>query len=144
MDFLLSKRLDVFTKVCRERNLRLTPQRLEIFKKIAQATDHPTAEKLHQRLIEGMPTLSLDTVYRTLGTFLDIGLISKVDTIESQARFEVSEFQHHHLICEQCHKIIDFEWWQVDELELPDQVQSLGNFKRKKVVVYGICQDCLK
>ncbi|WP_321392611.1 Fur family transcriptional regulator [uncultured Desulfuromusa sp.] len=144
MDFLLSKRLDVFTKVCRERNLRLTPQRLEIFKKIAQATDHPTAEKLHQRLIEGMPTLSLDTVYRTLGTFLDIGLISKVDTIESQARFEVSEFQHHHLICEQCHKIIDFEWRQVDELELPDQVQSLGNFKRKKVVVYGICQDCLK
>lgn len=144
MDFLLSKRLDVFTKVCRERNLRLTPQRLEIFKKIAQATDHPTAEKLHQRLIKGMPTLSLDTVYRTLGTFLDIGLISKVDTIESQARFEVSEFQHHHLICEQCHKIIDFEWRQVDELELPDQVQSLGNFKRKKVVVYGICQDCLK
>jgi Fur family peroxide stress response transcriptional regulator len=144
MDPTLSKQLGAFTKVCRRKDLRLTPQRLEIFKRLAQATDHPTAEKLHQRLMELMPTLSLDTVYRTLGTFLEIGLISKVETIESQARFEVSEVQHHHLICEQCKKIIDFEWKQVDDAVLPDEIQSLGNFERKNVVVYGTCQDCLK
>ena len=144
MDLTLSKQLDTFRKVCRQKDLRLTPQRFEIFKKLAQATDHPSAEKLHHRLIDQMPTLSLDTVYRTLGTFLEIGLISKVETIESQARFEVSEVRHHHLICEQCKKIIDFEWKQVDDAALPDVIQSLGTFERKNVVVYGTCQDCLK
>lgn len=143
MRFVLAKQLDVFANACREKNLRLTPQRLEIFKTLAQATDHPTAEKLHQHLLEQMPTLSLDTVYRTLGTFLEMGLINKVDTIESQAHFEVSDLQHHHLICERCKKIIDFEWKQVDEAVLPDEVQTLGSFERKNVVVYGICKDCL-
>lgn len=135
--------IDTFIDTCRKRDLRITPQRLEIFKKLAQMTDHPTAEKLHQRLVEQMPTLSLDTVYRTLGTFVEIGLINKVETTESQAHFEVSTVQHHHLICEQCKKIIDFEWKQVEEVPLPDETQSLGKFERKSVVVYGTCQDCL-
>ena len=140
----MKSQIDAFVEACRKKDLRLTPQRLEIFKELAMATDHPTAEMLHQRLGQGMPTLSLDTVYRTLGTFLEMGLISKVETIESLARFEVSNVQHHHLICEQCKKIIDFEWKQVDDVALPDEIQSLGNFERKNVMVYGTCQDCLK
>ena len=139
----LKNQLDIFAQVCRKKDLRITPQRLEIFKKLAQMTDHPTAEKLHQRLVEQMPTLSLDTVYRTLGTFVEMGLINKVETTESQAHFEVSTVPHHHLICEQCKKIIDFKWKQVEEIPLPDETQSLGKFERKSVVVYGTCQDCL-
>jgi len=136
--------IDAFIEACRKRDLRITPQRLEVFKELAQATDHPTAEVLHQRLLQRMPTLSQDTVYRTLGTFLEIGLINKVETTESHAHFEVTEVQHHHLICEQCKKIIDFEWQQVDDAALPDETRLLGRFERKNVVVYGTCRDCLK
>ena len=141
---MLKNKLAVFQTACREKGLRVTPQRIEIFKELATASDHPTAEKLHQRLIERMPTLSLDTVYRTLGTFSNLGLIKKVETVESQARFEVSYVQHHHLICEHCGKIIDFQWRYVDDAALPQDVQHLGRFERKNVVVYGICRDCLK
>ncbi|MDA3904011.1 MAG: Fur family transcriptional regulator [Desulfuromusa sp.] len=144
MELTLKNQLKRFEDACRSQGLRLTPQRLEIFKKLAQATDHPTAEKLYHRLMERMPTLSLDTVYRTLGTFAEMGLISKIETIESQAHFEVLDVQHHHLICEQCKKIIDFEWKQVDDATLPDEIQSLGRFERKTVVVYGTCQECLE
>lgn len=133
-----------FQEACRAKDLRVTPQRIEIFKELAVAVDHPTAEKLHQRLIERMPTLSLDTVYRTLGTFKNMGLINKVETTESQAHFEVAHVQHHHLICDQCKTIIDFEWRQVDDAVLPEEVQSLGCFEKKNVVVYGLCHECLK
>jgi len=138
------QQIEEFQMACRSKDLRVTPQRIEIFKELAIAVDHPTAEKLHQRLIERMPTLSLDTVYRTLGTFKDMGLINKIDTIESQAHFEVSHVQHHHLICEQCKKIIDFEWRQVDDADLPEEVHSLGCFVKKNVVVYGLCHECLE
>ena len=62
----------------------VTHQRQEIYRELAQAEDHPSAEALHHRLQERFPTISLDTVYRTLATFAGCGLINKVDTVESQ------------------------------------------------------------
>ena len=144
MEVTLKNELDAFVESCREKDLRLTPQRLEIFMELVQATDHPTAEILHQRLIQGMPTLSLDTVYRTLGTFVDLGLINKVETSESQAHFEVSHVQHHHLICRNCKEIIDFQWQYVDNASLPEEVHSWGRIDRKNIVVYGTCHKCLR
>ncbi|MBC8317138.1 MAG: transcriptional repressor, partial [Desulfobulbaceae bacterium] len=55
-----------FEKACRKANLKITHQRLEIFRELAKALDHPSAESLYKRLQKKLPTLSLDTVYRTL------------------------------------------------------------------------------
>jgi Fur family transcriptional regulator, peroxide stress response regulator len=143
MKHSIQERLAVFEVACRHRSLRLTPQRLEIFRALAEATDHPTAEQLHERLQQKMPTLSLDTVYRTLGTLSRHGLVTKVETVESQARFEVQERPHHHVICHKCREIIDFEWPLIDDLELPEKVKSWGEINRKSVTIYGICRKCL-
>ena len=143
MTTFLKDQLAAFEQACRDKELRLTPQRLEIFRELARAKDHPSAEALHQRLLKRMPTLSLDTVYRTLGTLARNGLISLVETVESQARFEVADRQHHHLICEQCREIIDFEWQEIDRADLPQGVDAWGKIIRKNVVLYGICQKCL-
>ncbi|MDX2481299.1 MAG: Fur family transcriptional regulator [Desulfuromusa sp.] len=140
----LKDQLKWFENACRSQGLRLTPQRLEIFKELATATDHPSAENLYVRLVKKMPTLSLDTVYRTLGTFVQQGLVNKVETIESQARFEALSAQHHHLICQKCKQIIDFHWPSVDEAALPEEVQTWGEIERKNVTIYGTCQNCLK
>ncbi len=144
MEHTFKQQLTAFEHACRKAELRLTPQRLEIFRELAKATDHPSAETLHQRLVKGMPTLSLDTVYRTLGTFASHGLIHKVQTVESQARFEVAQLLHHHLICRDCKEIIDFHWQFMDEAALPEEVHSWGRIERKNVVVYGTCHKCLK
>ncbi len=143
MKLIMKNELDAFAESCREKDLRLTPQRLEIFKELVKASDHPTAETLHQRLIQGMPTLSLDTVYRTLGTFANLGLVNKVETSESQAHFEVAQVQHHHLICRKCKEIIDFQWQYIDNAALPEEVNSWGEIERKNIVVYGTCHKCL-
>ena len=144
MKFDMKNKLSAFAAACGEKGLRLTPQRQEVFKELAQAIDHPTAETLHQRLIQGMPNLSIDTVYRTLGTFADLGLVNKVETSESQAHFEVSQVQHHHLICRKCKDIIDFQWQYIDAAALPEEVFSWGRIERKSIVVYGICHKCLQ
>lgn len=136
------ERLAAFEAACRRRGLRLTPQRLEIFRTLAAATDHPTAEQLHERLQRKMPTLSLDTVYRTLATLTQHGLVNKVDTVESQAHFEVQEGPHHHLICHHCQEISDFAWPLIDDFELPEDVKSWGEVNRKSVTVQGICRKC--
>lgn len=139
----LHEQMEMFQGACRQQNLRLTPQRLEIFKSLTQAADHPSAEQLYLRLHDKMPTLSLDTIYRTLSTFVQYGLVNRVETVESQARFEVAHARHHHLICERCKKIIDFDWAPIDQLDLPEEVQQWGKVYSKNVVIYGICKECL-
>nr|WP_320051297.1 Fur family transcriptional regulator [uncultured Desulfuromonas sp.] len=131
-----------FEQSCRDKNLRVTPQRIEIYKELVKAKDHPTAETLHNRLLKRMPTLSLDTVYRTLGTLAEHGLIHKVDTTESQAHFEADLSKHHHAICSQCGRIFDFDWPVVDESKLPDDLQRWGQIDRRSLIVHGICHDC--
>ena len=143
MEASIKSKLTAFEDACRKAGLRLTPQRIEIFRELARASDHPTAEVLHLRLLEKMPTLSLDTVYRTLGTFVGHGLINKVETVESQARFEVAYVIHHHLICQKCKQIMDFQWQFIDDATLPNSVKAWGRVERKSVVAYGTCSDCL-
>ena len=143
MEESFCQQLSTFEAACRKAGLRLTPQRIEIFRELAKATDHPSAEVLHLRLIKKMPTLSLDTVYRTLATFAGHGLVSKVETVESQARYEAAHMVHHHLVCEKCKQIVDFQWPHIDSAELPESARGWGQVQRKSVVVYGICSQCL-
>ncbi|WP_240732021.1 Fur family transcriptional regulator [Geobacter sp. FeAm09] len=111
----LAEQVRRFGDACRAAGLKLTHQRLEIFRELARSADHPSAEALHQRLRQKIPTLSLDTVYRTLATFARHGMITKVETVESQGRFEVTLAPHHHLICGRCNTIMDFQWPSMDE-----------------------------
>jgi Fur family peroxide stress response transcriptional regulator len=141
---MFQEKLTAFESACREAGLRLTHQRLEIYRELAMADDHPSAEVLHQRLRRKIPTISLDTVYRTLATFESHGLISKVNTVESQARFEATGMRHHHLICRKCKEIMDFQWQLIDDVTLPEEISRWGRIDNKNVVVYGVCSKCLK
>lgn len=139
---LLDDQFQMFETACRRAGLRLTHQRLEVYRELARAADHPSAETLHQRLRRSIPTLSLDTVYRTLATLASYRLINKVDTVESQARFEATQHRHHHFICSKCKQITDFEWHSIDALPLPAQAKEWGRVESTNVVVYGLCANC--
>ena len=139
---LLQKKLDHFQVACRQVGLKVTHQRLEIFRELVTANDHPAAETLYKRLQKSIPTLSLDTVYRTLATFEEYGLISRVQTTESHARFEAAMAPHHHAICTQCQRITDFAWDIFDTSELPEQLTGWGQILNKQITLRGICAEC--
>ncbi len=141
----IKAKLADFEQACRDAGLKLTHQRLEIYRELILSADHPSAETLYRRLQRQMPTLSLDTVYRTLATFEDRELIARVETVESQARFEVQLERHHHFICDRCHAIIDFVWEQFDEgCGRPSSLERLGRISSRNVIVRGICNSCLE
>jgi len=139
----LQEKIAAFDTACRRAGLKVTQQRLEIYRELLLSTDHPSAEVLHQRLHRKSPGISLDTVYRTLATFADHGLIKRVETTESLSRFEAALTRHHHLICRQCGQIADFTWSLLDEISLPRDIGNWGQIDSKNVVIYGICNPCL-
>lgn len=138
----LSEMMVVFEKACRKADLKLTHQRLEIYRELVMADDHPSAEMLYKRIIERLPTISLDTVYRTLATLEKHDLITRVQTAESQARFEAKTIRHHHAVCSNCGAITDFTWNSFDEAPVPAELNGWGKVAKRNAIIEGICNAC--
>ena len=137
------KTVKEFEKICRDHGLKLTHQRIEILRVLASYAEHPSAEKIYKRLVSKFPTLSLDTVYRTLFTFEKLGIISRVQVLDDRGRFDANLTPHHHMICTKCKSIIDFYWPTFDEIELPLETKKWGRIKSKQVELRGTCDSCI-
>lgn len=140
----ISQLLDGFEKICKTKGLRITHQRTEIFKALLNHANHPTTEDIFNQVRKYLKTISLDTVYRTIATFEEYGLIKRVHHIDHATRFDVNISKHHHLICSHCNKIEDFYWPNFDQMRPPKSISEWGQIKLKHVVISGLCSSCLK
>jgi Fur family transcriptional regulator, peroxide stress response regulator len=134
----------LFYEKCAERGLRITPQRLLILDELSKANDHPTADAIYTRVRKSLPNISFDTVYRTLLSFTEIGLLALVEGYGEQKRFEPNLHQHHHFRCIKCRTIYDFENDAYDSLAVPKAVKKHGIVLSKRVVFEGVCVNCKK
>lgn len=137
-----NRRLEQFKSVARQAGIKLTHQRLEIFRAVASSEEHPSAEAVYNSVRTTMPTVSLDTVYRTLWMLTDLGLLTTLGPRQGSVRFEPNLAQHHHYLCDRCGKLLDFESPELDALKLPDAVNRLGQVVSAHVEVRGICNAC--
>lgn len=136
------QRIARFTETCRASGAKLTHQRLEIFREVAQTGDHPDAEMVFKGVRERIPTVSLDTVYRTLWWLKDLGLIKTLGPPRARARFDANLGRHHHFICTHCGLTRDFYSKKFNKLKLPESVQKIGQAEMTQVEVKGVCRHC--
>lgn len=137
-----SDSIESFIKLARERGLRVTPQRVQVYKSIVDKRGHMSAEELHQIVKQELPSIALDTVYRTLATLADYGFIKRIHADDVRTRFELHTTPHQHFICIKCKKIIDVEWPEFNRLHLPDSITRLGKSIVPQVELRGICEEC--
>lgn len=91
-----------------------------------------------------MPTISLDTVYRTLWLFVDLGLLGTLGPPRDRVRFDSNMRPHHHFVCSRCGRTYDFYCESFDRLDLPSEVADLGTITTTQVEVKGLCHNCSK
>jgi len=135
-------RLGDLADACREAGARVTHQRREVLRAVLESTEHPSAHAVLRRVRERMPTISFDTVYRTLSFLEEHGLISRVHATGEKVRFDGNRSAHHHFVCTECGRITDFESAGIDEMTLPEEAKKLGTVTSRQLQVYGICRDC--
>ncbi|MBM4027958.1 MAG: transcriptional repressor [Planctomycetes bacterium] len=140
----IEHRVQAFVQTCRRRGLKITPQRMEIFRELAASTEHPDAETVYQRVCQRMPTLSRDTVYRTLATLEAEGLIRKVEPLFERARYDPNPDRHHHFVCAVCGLVSDFYSEALDRLPIPSSLESVGTIDSAQVQVRGTCLACTR
>jgi len=89
-----------------------------------------------------MPTVSLDTVYRTLWLLKDLGLVVTLGSSRERTRFDANLNSHHHFVCRECGLTCDFYITYLDNIRLPESIGSFGEIEATHVEVRGLCRKC--
>ena len=138
----VDRRLEEFKAAARRAGVKLTHQRLEIFREVVSSVEHPDAETVFRAVQVRMPTVSLDTVYRTLWMLNDLGLVTTLGPRRESVRFDANTSDHHHYVCTRCGLVRDFESRAMTELQVPDAVREFGTVVVAHLEVRGLCRQC--
>ena len=128
-------RLEVAAGKIRGGGYKATPQRLAVLAAIA-AEQHQRLEGIRARC----PEVGMVTVYRALELLSELGLVRRLD-LGDGPRYELAEDHHHHLICEDCGSVTEFEQCPLDLQRLP-RVGGDFEVRAHSLEVYGRCSDC--
>lgn len=138
----IGKFIEIFRQKCAEHHLKITPQRVTIYEELLKSKDHPSADLIYHRVKKTLSNISFDTVYRTLLSFVEMGMVNLVEGYGEKKRFEPNLNRHHHFRCLKCHDIIDFHNDAYDSIDTPEEVKKQFRVLRTRVVLEGICKKC--
>lgn len=142
VDPAVERRLEHIRAVVQRAGVKLTHQRLEIFNEIVATGDHPDVDAIYRAVRQRMPTVSIDTVYRTLWMLHDLGLVTTLGPRQDGVRFDANLDPHHHYVCVRCGLVRDFESDELSALRIPDGLTQLGSVVDARVEVRGLCAQC--
>jgi Fur family peroxide stress response transcriptional regulator len=108
--------LSDITKNLMAKGLKVTPQRIAVMDALVNLKDHPKAECIIDYIRKNHPNIAVGTVYKTLETFVDKGLVNKVKTDRDVMRYDVETHKHHHLYCDECDHIENYYDENLDAL----------------------------
>lgn len=138
----IDSKIRVFEGQCRQKGLKVTPQRVAVYKALIRTDTHPTAEEVYKMVRRDISSISLDTVNRTLLTLAEIGAAFQVEGTGQPRRYDGGMEDHQHFRCIKCGKIVDFHYEPFDNIEVPAHLQGQFQVMRKTVYLEGICRSC--
>ncbi|HAD80989.1 MAG: hypothetical protein A2509_02645 [Candidatus Edwardsbacteria bacterium RIFOXYD12_FULL_50_11] len=134
---------------------RMTAPRKAIFQTLQAMDGHPTVDEIFSRLRSQFPGIGLATVYRNLELLRNNGHVLAFDSGDGKLRYELRERadrpgHHHHLVCRNCHEVVDYMNFEQQELDLVKKLENHLITKYQYQIVdhdftfYGLCPKCIK
>jgi Fur family peroxide stress response transcriptional regulator len=135
-------RFNELIQALKKRDFRLTPQRMELVRLIAESKDHPSAAALYSKIKSRFPTMSQATVYKTLNLLKEMNQVLEIDLREDSHYDGNQPSPHPHLICTRCGTISDGVF-NMDQSSLVNLEQSSGfQIYNSQINFYGLCPAC--
>jgi Fur family peroxide stress response transcriptional regulator len=133
--------LEYITNKLKNKNIRLSHQRLKVLEYMDQHRIHPTVEQIYHGLRDEIPTLSKTTIYNTLKTLMEAGLVKSIAIDDNETRYDIRTDSHGHFKCLTCENIYDFEV-NMDSIKIED----LNGFRiyARDMYFSGICPKCIE
>ena len=128
-----------------ERGYRMTPQRMMVLAAIEKSDHHISAEEIYAQVITRYPHLNISTVYRTLELLHRLGLVTETDLGGGRVRYHPADKgHHHHLVCQECGKVIDLDESVLESLKLVLKRDYKFDPEIRHMAFFGTCADCQK
>ena len=127
---------------------RLTPQReviLGVFQNLARGK-HLSAEELYELLEKQGEEISLSTIYRTLKLMTRMGILRELELAEVHKHYELNRSTpnyHHHIVCTQCNKTIEFDNPTVLKQALKQVEKSGFELIDCQLTIYAVCPEAI-
>ena len=122
--------------------LKVTPPRVAILHAFKKEHVPLSAQELFEAVSrEGV---DMATVYRTIKTLEEAGIIRRVDIRKEALCYELAEGHHHHIVCTDCGRIEDVHECHIGELvkKIVSQSKGFKNVTEHTFELFGICKDC--
>jgi Fur family transcriptional regulator, peroxide stress response regulator len=135
-------RTDELIRALRATGYRITPQRIEICRALAESKIHPSPQIIYRQVSEKYPGISQATVYNTLTVLRDLGEIVEVGLGQDRTHYEPDPSPHVNLICLRCGTIEDLENQAVATLSAQLAKAQGLRMKAARMDIYGFCRTC--
>ncbi|MCL4424185.1 MAG: transcriptional repressor [Firmicutes bacterium] len=129
-----------------DRDYKLTPQRQVILRiMLEHGHQHLSAEEVYNIVKREASEIGLATVYRTLELLAELEVLQKLNFDDGRSRYELNDREvhhHHHLVCIQCGRVMEFAEDLLEELEKKVWNESKFLVLDHQVKFIGLCQEC--
>ncbi|MEG0773256.1 Fur family transcriptional regulator [Clostridium sp.] len=144
---MVKDKIENLKEILKEKGYKLTPQRRAILNGIINSEGcHLTAEELYDLVKVDCPEIGLATVYRTVQLLEEMGVVCKLDLDDGRSRYELCQaddiHQHHHLICNECGKVIEVQGDLLHEIEEVIEKKYKFTIENHSLKFYGLCNEC--
>jgi Fur family peroxide stress response transcriptional regulator len=129
----------IFRDICRDNGWRRTAQRRAVFGALCGNREHPSVDAIWRRVQQTLPDISLDSVYRILDAFVDVGLVRRIGGMSS-ARYDSDTMPHGHFHCRQCGDLLDFALGDLDSVVASGA--CIGETDEVEIIIRGRCCKC--
>jgi len=136
--------ISIFEDFLRTQRLKHSKPRRDIVDVFLASEGHLTAHELYQQVKEHNPSIGFATVYRTLRLLAECGLARTMDYGDGTLRYEPNRFQHHHIICTDCNRTIEFLSPELEALLRNVQQDHHFTPQRHAVRILSMCADCTR
>jgi len=137
------KRIEEMLSKLKNRDFRITPQRLAVLKILAASEGHPSVDQIYQEVKVEFPTTSLATVYKTVSLLRDLNEVLELGFPDGSNRYDgYNPAPHPHVICMKCKKIMDPELMDIDALSQEMSRKTGYKIFHHRLDFFGLCPDC--
>jgi Fur family transcriptional regulator, peroxide stress response regulator len=137
------KRLEQMIRVLKDKECRLTPQRMAILRILSKSEGHPSAEQIFEEIRADYPTTSLATIYKTLSLLKNVGEVFEVTFAGMGSHYDGNKpYPHPHLICTKCGQILDPEFEPVAGISQEIARQTGYKITHLQLNFFGLCPQC--
>lgn len=134
-----------FSQILKAKGLKATPGRILLLEALAKRAEPLSVGTLHSVVKKAVDQV---TVYRTLESLVNAGLVAIVDLRHGHAHYELIEGRnhHHHMICVSCGEIEDIENCDISSFSKKalSQSKKFASINDHSLEFFGLCKKCLK